>query len=136
MLPGALLASLLVMFPVHWLAMLIHAVGNYGDPFITIDDKGLLAAIPLKTLEGFGSAFCIPFAFIAAGAVIAPGYRRVTAISLAVLGVAILATCAMLIQARGYHFDDGWVHLTFTVLLVLSGISCSIYAAFHPENSA
>jgi len=42
-LPGAILAALIVMFPIHWAALYIHHFGPFSGPLITDEEgKGLL----------------------------------------------------------------------------------------------
>src|SRR5438094_1808208 len=54
--PGALLGAIIVMFPVHWVAMYIHHFGT-SDPMITDEQgRGLLQSMPLESLERFGDA--------------------------------------------------------------------------------
>ncbi len=58
--PGALLGAVIVMFPVHWVAMYIHHFGT-PDPMITDEQgRGLLQSLPLESLERFGDALFVP----------------------------------------------------------------------------
>jgi hypothetical protein len=59
-LPGAILAAITVMFPVHWAAMFIRHFGGFSEPIITNEEgKGLLQSMPLESLEGFGDALFV-----------------------------------------------------------------------------
>jgi hypothetical protein len=67
-LPGAILAGVLVMFPVHWAAMFIHYFGGFSEPFITNEKgEGLLQSMPLELLERFGDALFVPGTVIGIG---------------------------------------------------------------------
>ncbi len=75
-LPGAILAAITMMFPMHWAAMFIHHFGGFSGPLITNEEgKGLLQSMPLESLERFGDALFVPGTLIAIGALIAPRFR-------------------------------------------------------------
>jgi hypothetical protein len=80
--PGALLGAVIVMFPVHWVAMYMHHVGT-PDPMITDEQgRGLLQSMPLESLERFGDALFVFGTLIGVGAFVAPRFHFATAIVL------------------------------------------------------
>ena len=89
--PRSLLAGIVVMFPVHWIAMYIHHFGS-SEPIITTDDgRGFLQSLPVESLERFGYALFVPGTIIAAGARIAPRYHFFTGIVLTVSFVGLMS---------------------------------------------
>src|SRR5258708_5961339 len=76
--PGALLGAIIVMFPVHWVAMYLHHFGT-PDPMITDEQgRGLLQSMPLESLERFGDALFVAGTLIGVGAFIAPRFHFAT----------------------------------------------------------
>src|SRR5712675_1316501 len=89
--PGALLGAIIVMFPVHWVAMYLHHFGA-PDPMITDEQgRGLLQSMPLESLERFGDALFVAGTLIGVGAVIAPRFHFATAIVLTLLLVGLMS---------------------------------------------
>ena len=82
-LPGSLLAGVLVIFPIHWLALAIHFSGGPFYGFITQDCGE--NPVSLKQLEYSMNSLFVSAAIIVIGALIAPKYRFATAISLTIL---------------------------------------------------
>ena len=87
-LPGAIIAAVLIAFPIHWVVM--FTLGGWGrDPIIEIGDTSTLRAIEL-----FLQGLLGPLAFVCAAAFIAPVYRLVVSIAAGltvVIGAAVLA---------------------------------------------
>src|SRR6266700_1245952 len=104
--PGALLGAIIVMFPVHWVAMYIHHFGT-PDPIITDEQgKGLLQSMPLESLERFGDALFVAGTFIGVGALIAPRFHFATAIVLTLLLVGFLSWAFISASSMGMHIVD------------------------------
>jgi hypothetical protein len=95
------------MFPVHWVVMLIHFFGDSGESFITVDGKNLLAAVPFETLEGFGDAFFVPFAFIFRWSDVAPRFNLYGSSYRTLAIVIIIATTQIFMMVA--HVT-GWFH--------------------------
>lgn len=133
-LPGALLAALLVAFPVHWVVMLIQVFGRSDDAMITVDGKTPLAAIPPEVLERLGQAFFASFAIVGAGTWIAPRHKFRTGIALAVTAVFALILAHTFIALRGYQITGGWLQRTLTCLLQIAGLSWGLYHAHRADK--
>jgi hypothetical protein len=123
-LPGALLAGVIVTFPVHWAALYIHDFGA-GEPIITNEEgKGLLQSLPLESLERFGDALFVSGTIVAIGAHIAPRFHFATAIVLTLLLIAFLAFAVT--QVR---IDDSRFRLVITCVLNVVSITVAIFHA-------
>src|SRR5437879_1814455 len=75
-LPAALLATIVVMFPVHW--------GLQGLRYYEGEENSFMG-IPLNTLELLADAFFVPYSFLYVGSYVAPRFKLVTSIVLLVL---------------------------------------------------
>lgn len=134
--PGALLGAIIVMFPVHWVAMYIHQFGT-GESMITDEQgRGLLQSMPLESLERFGDALFVPGALIAAGAFIAPRFHFVTAIVLTILGAGFMSWVFINASSLSIHFDDSYSRLAFTTILwfVSVGFALSYARSLDKES--
>jgi hypothetical protein len=130
-LPGALLAGIVVLFPVHWVAMYIHHFGA-GEPIITTDDgRGLLQSLPLESLERFGDALFVPGTVIATGASIAPRFHLVTGIVLTVILVGGLTYLFVNLHANGNEITDSTFRLVLTGILWIASVA---FALFHARK--
>jgi hypothetical protein len=134
-LPGAFVAAVLAMFPIHWVVMLIHYFGGSGDSFITIDGKNLFASIPPETIEHFGYALFVPFTLIVAGARLAPRFKFVTGITLAVLLALALAIAFAAMNAQGSQVADGQLRLAVTCILWIIGVGCALFQAYQFDRN-
>lgn len=77
LLPAALIAAVLVTFPMHWLALAIRSTD--GNP---------LSALPLDVLERLLYAFAVPYFFVLAAAFFSPIHRaKVGAIACVAVGI-------------------------------------------------
>jgi len=91
-LPSAVLGAIVVMFPVHWVVLMIHYVFDPTSDFATTEDgRGLLQAMPIESLERFADALFVSGTFIAIGSRIAPRFRLVTAIVLTLLLLGLMS---------------------------------------------
>ena len=134
-LPAAFLAVVVVMFPVHWAVMLIHFFGNSG--ITTEDGKDVVATIPIESLERFGDAFFVPFAFVFAGAYVAPSYKFATGIFLTILyitGVIFLLT--VVAPQSGIHISETPFKIAILSLVWIAGISCGLFQARKADKDA
>lgn len=121
--PGAVLAVLVVMFPIHWLVMLQYV--DHGEGSL----KGILNP---RTLESLANAFFTPFIFIAAGSAIAPRYKLPTGTFLALLLVPLyvwLATFVLSDIHQGLYTGARWFRLVVTVLLCTAGFGFGLRQA-------
>jgi hypothetical protein len=130
--PGAVLAGILVAFPIHWLALLIHSgFFTSSDSFITIDGKGLLEAIPLEMLERFGYALVVPGTVVGIGAWIAPRFHFVTAVVLTVLFGGVVTLAYLYLFA---HVFERTYPAWRTVLMVMFWIISFSFALFRARG--
>jgi hypothetical protein len=130
-LPGAILAGVVVLFPVHWAVMFIHHFGDGSESVITVDGKGLLQFMPLESLERFGDALFVPGAIVAISARIAPRFHLGTAIVVTVLLVALMAF--LLTQV---HITDSAFRIVITVVLWIASITVALFHARDLDKGA
>lgn len=135
-LPGALVAAIIVMFPVHWVAMYIHHFGT-PDPMITDEQgRGLLQSLPLESLERFGDALFVPGALIAAAAFIAPRFHLATGIALTLLGVAFMSWAFINASSMGMHIEDSSFRMVLTAILWLVSVGMGLHYARDLDKGA
>ena len=128
-LPGALLGAIIVMFPVHWVAMYIHHFGT-PDPIITDEQgRGLLQSMPLESLERFGDALFVPGALVAAGAFIAPRFHFATAIALILLEVSFMSWVYISASSMDLHINDSPFRMVVTAVLWLVSLGIALHYA-------
>lgn len=128
-LPGALLGAIIVMFPVHWVAMYIHHFGT-PDPMITDErGRGLLQSMPLESLEQFGDALFVFGTFVAVGASIAPRFHFITATVLTLVLGGFIAWALVSANSMGIHIDDSHFHMVVTAILWLVGLCVALIYA-------
>jgi len=126
-LPGAILAAITMMFPMHWAAMFIHHFGGFSGPLITNEEgKGLLQSMPLESLERFGDALFVPGTLIAIGALIAPRFRLATAILLTLLLVVLISWAIAQAKSMGMHSVDTPFRLIIIFALWLVSIGSAL----------
>ncbi len=127
-LPGALVAAMVVAFPIHWVVM--FTLGGAGhDPLIEIRDESTLRTIELLLQSLLG-----PLAFVYAGAFIAPARQLMISIALGltvVIGAAGLAAYQNSLgdPAMSVHYD------LFTFLANLAGVVGAILLVRHRAKS-
>jgi hypothetical protein len=135
-LPGAILAAIIVMFPVHWAAILIHHFGGFSDPIITNEEgKGLLQSMPLESLERFGDALFVPGTSIGIGALTAPRFRFVTAIVIASLLIGFLSWAIAQAMSMGMHSVDSPFRMVLTALLWLVSMGSALSFARYLDKA-
>jgi hypothetical protein len=135
-LPGAVLAGMIVLFPVHWVGMYIHHFGA-GEPIITTDDdRGLLQSMPLESIERFGDALFVPGTIIAVGARIAPRFRFATAIVLTVLFAGLMCFLFVQVTSMGMHIEDSTFRMVITILLWLVSVAFGLFHAREIDQQA
>ena len=127
--PGALLGAVIVMFPVHWVAMYIHHFGT-SDPIITDEHgRGLLQSMPLESLERFGDALFVPGTLIMVGAFIAPRLHFATGIVLTLFLIGFMSWTFLSASSMGIHIVDSPFRLVITAILwLVSVVSALSYA--------
>jgi hypothetical protein len=134
--PGALLAGVIVMFPVHWVAMYIHHFGA-GEPIITTEDgRGLLQSLPLESLERFGYALFVPGTIIAMGARIAPRFHFVTAVVLMVFLVGLMSFLFAQLSSTGMHIADSTFRMVVTAILWLVSVALALFHGRELDKEA
>jgi len=130
-LPGALLAGVIVMFPIHWTAMYIHHFGA-GEPLVTTDDgRGFLQSLPTETLERFGYALFLPGTIIYVGACIAPRFHFATALALTAMLLSLVSYLLLHLSSTGLHIADSTFRLVVTAFFWLLSVT---YACVHSRE--
>jgi hypothetical protein len=97
-----------------------------------------LAKIDPEELELFGNAFVTPFFLISVGARIAPKFRFLTGIALAVaLGVfyGVAATSILDDISGGLYTPERWLRLAITICLQVGGVIAGLFQARKGEKS-
>jgi hypothetical protein len=129
-LPGAILAALIVMFPIHWAALYIHYFGPFSEPLIADEEgKGLFQFMPFESLERFGNALFVPGTLIAIGALIAPRFRLATAIVLALLLAGLLSWLIAQAKSTGMHSVDTPFRMIVIFVLWLVSVGSALFYA-------
>ena len=83
-LPGSFICVVLVMFPIHWVVMLIQFAFN--NEIVNVEDPiSLLARIPPEIIERLGYVFFTPLVLIVIGSKISPKYKFQVGIAMAIL---------------------------------------------------
>jgi len=126
-LPAALMAIVLVSFPVHIAVLLINS-GN------TEDSNNLLTAIPPETLERFGQAFFAPVAMVFAAAKTAPSHRLYVAGLLVIAYAMFLGAAMMYAGSHGYYSGRYWAEFAVVVGLGFAGLAYSMYQIHQEEG--
>jgi len=117
-LPGALVATFLVAFPIHWVVMV--NLGGWGeDPMVEIRDESTLRAIELFLQGLFG-----PFAFVCAAAFIAPSRRLIVSIAAGLIVVLGAAGLAVWINS----LNDTAISVRYGVVNFLSNVAGAVGA--------
>jgi hypothetical protein len=134
--PGALLGAIIVMFPIHWVAMYIHHFGT-PDPMITDEQgRGLLQSMPLESLERFGDALFVSGTFIAVGAFIAPRFHFGTAIALTLLLAGFMSWVFVSAGSMGIHITDSPFRIVINAVLCLIGVGVALHYAHDLDKGA
>tara|TARA_Y100000814_G_C12335250_1_gene402684 strand:+ start:649 stop:1080 length:432 start_codon:yes stop_codon:yes gene_type:complete len=74
--PGALLAAILILFPLHWLFLIISSPSP--DAFISVKDCStsfIFCFLEIETVERLGYGFITPLTIIVASSYIAPSKK-------------------------------------------------------------
>lgn len=135
-LPSAVLCALLAHFPIHWAVMLIKWSGTDVDSDGAITYDNPLAAMPDEVLEYFGVAFFVPCIIISVGANVAPKFKLITGIALAILlGVFYGVTSTYIADdvSNGLYTPGRWLRLAVTVILVIAGVAVGLLLAYRAE---
>jgi len=116
--PAGIAAAVLVMFPIHWLIVMIAAFG----------DTPLFGLLSARTVEHLVIAFTTPFFIIYVGALTAPMHKNETGVALAIT-TALMMGCAYVLAFTGGPQFSGWSSLYFgaTPVLNLAGIATALY---------
>ena len=142
-LPGGVVAALLVTFPLHWAILLIYAIGGSPDASITQVDEfgeergcalmGLTCFVSAETLERLGMSFIVPYLIIFAGAWVAPSQRMIAGIAMAILvalGLGSVYTFSFSAPQFGY---SGWesLHYGATPALNLLAVGLALFTVWQ-----
>lgn len=128
--------GVIVLFPVHWVAMYIHHFGA-GEPIITTEDgRGLLQSIPLESIERFGDALFVPGTIIAVGARIAPRFHFATAIVITALFVGLMCFSLAQVTSMGMHIEDSRFRMVITILLWIVSVAFGLSHARELDQRA
>ena len=141
--PSSILCVLVVLFPIHWMALLVHHLGTSNDDTGTGGPLSIyyyLAQLGPEALELFGNAVMTPLVVITCASRVAPKLKFEVAIGIAILlGVFYGYTYTVIweeIQDGRYTSVGHYIRLAVTSFLQLAGI-CSglIFARRHARGS-
>ena len=135
-LPRSLFGALLASFPIHWSVMLIDYFGTEIDKDGTINYTGFLAALPAEVLELFMLAFTAPLIVLTVGAYIAPKYKFIAGICLAILYAiswGVISTFIANDISGGLYTAGRWLRLAVTVFLQIGGVAGGLFVAHRLE---
>jgi hypothetical protein len=135
-LPGALLGAVIVMFPVHWVAMYIHHFGTPDQMITDEQGRGLLQSMPLESLERFGDALFVAGTFIGVGAFIAPRFHFATAILLTLLLVGFISWAFVNASSMGMHIEDSPFRLVINAIFWLVSVGLALSYARGLDKGA
>jgi len=119
-LPGSLLAGVLVIFLIHWLALAIHFSGGPFYGFITQDGGG--NPVSLKQLEYSMNSLFVSATIIFVGALIAPKHRFATAISLTILIFCLGTVLFFTANNYGLRMADSTFVTVLHIIFILFGV--------------
>jgi hypothetical protein len=118
--PAAVLATIVVMFPVHW--------GVQGLRYYEGEENSFMG-IPLNTIELLADAFFVPYAFLYVGSHVAPRFKLVTSIVLLVLMTAGISSLLAWAFTSGRFAMDSWFGFGLRVILwIAAGIAGLVHA--------
>jgi len=130
-LPAAILAALLVLFPIHWMVLIVTS--SYSAD----EDSGLsLASLPPETLEHLAMALFVPMAFVVAGAKVAPRYKLQTAVVLIVLLAVVMSASTTYVASNGQldYQGSGWLEFAALFPLWAGGLIAGVYYVNEHER--
>lgn len=122
--PGALIISILILFPLHWLLYLIYANGGTLLGFIELPNESN------NSIEYTITPFVIAITFILSGFKIAPAYKLKTAIILVALYT--IAFISLLIVADKYELQ---VNFQLRSIGALIGLCLGLYIAWKKSRN-
>lgn len=127
-LPAALLAVVLVSFPIHWMIMIATAY-NGGS-----DESGLsLWSLPPESLERCGQALFAPIAAILTLGHVAPSYRIYIA-GIAAVAWALLIGVGLTVAAQsGNYVGAGWIEFVAIGILGAGGTLYALYTVHEKD---
>jgi hypothetical protein len=122
-LPAGIAAAVAMTFIIHWF-LIISAV--FGDnPSIGI----MTAVLSAETVEKLSTAFTTPFFIVYVGAIVAPGHRSITSVTLSIVTAVVMGDLYVFAFTGGPTFQ-GWNSLYYgaTPALNLAGIAVALLA--------
>lgn len=126
-LPAAILAAVLVIFPAHWAVLLITSGSN--------EDESLgLSDLPPETLERLAVAFFVPLTLVTVGAKVAPTYKLYTAALLALLYAMGLGAALTYAGTSGSYEGSLWLEFAGVGLLGFVGVASAVYYVYQEEG--
>ena len=128
MLPAAFLATIVVMFPVHW--------GVQGLRYYEGEDNSFMG-IPLDTLERFADVFFVPYAFLFVGSYVAPRFKLITTIVLLVVLIGGITSALLWLHSAGrYLAIDSWFGWAIRVILWTAAACAALVQARQADKEA
>lgn len=125
-LPAALLATIVVMFPVHW--------GVQGLRYYEGEENSFMG-IPLDTLERFADVFFVPYAFLFVGAYVAPRFKLSTTIVLLIALIGGVASAVLWLHSAGRYLTiDSWFGFAVRVVLWTAAASAALVQARQADK--
>jgi hypothetical protein len=127
-LPAALLATIVVMFPVHW--------GVQGLRYYEGEENSFMGT-PLDTLERFADAFFVPYAFLFVGSYVAPRFKLITTIVLLIVLISGVTSAVLWLHSTGRYLTiDSWFGFAIRVILWTSAASAALVQARQAHKDA
>jgi len=138
-LPGAFLAVILILFPWHWLLLIIFALVSSPSPDAIISAKDcstsfLFCFLEIETVERLGYGFITPLSFIVASSYIAPSKKITVGKAFAILMA--LFICWGIFAEQVYD-DFQFSYYLILIVLQIAGIYTGlriIRDKFDPEE--
>jgi hypothetical protein len=125
-LPAALLAAIIVMFPVHW--------GVQGLRYYEGEDNSFMG-IPLDTLERFADVFFVPYAFLFVGSYVAPRFKLITTIILLIVLIGGLTSALLWLHSAGRYLTvDSWFGFGIRVILWIAAACSALLQARQADK--
>lgn len=136
--PAALIAGILILFPLHWIAQIYQLLPGYGDPMLT-DGSGqsIFKTMRLEDLERMGQALLVPATIILVASRVAPKAHFTVAIVAAVALVATLASSYWLLSSRtDIQLTFGAIPAWVMVALWVASIAGALFKTYTDWSEA